>query len=496
MGQPVAAIDLGSNSFHLVAAELREGNELQIVDRLKEPVRLAAGLDADRVLDEPSQERALACLRRFGQRLAELPSSSVRAVGTNTLRQARNRASFLKRAQEALGHRIEVVPGREEARLIYLGVGRDLEQQGPRLVVDIGGGSTELAVGTGTEPRMVDSLYMGCVSWSLRFFEDGRIDEERMNAAVNAAKIELSSLKRRYRGADWEFVLGSSGTIKAVETLLRENGLSPDGITPDGIARLRKRLLLAGRIRDLYLTGLSDTRREVLPGGLAVLEAVVDVLGIETMSASKSALREGLLVDLLGRLGDQDTRMVTIDAMQRRYAVDGAQAERVRQTVLALAGQVQEGWSLDERALRLVGWAAALHEVGTSISFAGHHRHGAYILEHADMPGFSRHQQSALSLVVRGHRGKFNPAELAEMATLEDDGGRSLVRLTLLLRLAVGLHRTRSPRSRPALSGEVDHDRLHLTFPEGYLPAHPLTVMDLERTRNAFQRAGLELEFS
>ena len=494
MSQPIAAVDLGSNSFHLVAAELRPG--LQIVDRLKEPVRLAAGLDADRRLDPASQERALACLRRFGQRLAELPRGSVRAVGTNTLRQARNRDAFLRRAQEALGHRIEVVSGREEARLIYLGVGRDLEQEGPRLVVDIGGGSTELAVGVGPEPEMVDSLYMGCVSWTMRFFPDGRISQERMDVAVNAARMELSSLKRRYRGADWEFVLGSSGTIKAVETILRENNLGPDGITIGGVERLSRRLVRAGRIREIYLQGVSDTRREVLPGGLAVLHAVLDCLSIEQMSASQSALREGLLVDLVGRLGDEDVRRATVEQMQERYAVDVEHAERVARTAGAVFGAVAEGWTLQERDRRLLAWAARLHEVGTSIAFSGHHKHGAYVLEHADMPGFARREQRALSLIVRGHRGKFHPSELAELSTLEDDGGRGLIRLALLLRLATALHRTRSPRPRPQLGATIQDDGLHLRFPEGYLEDHPLTVMDLERTATAFQKAGLSLSFA
>ena len=495
MPQPVAAIDLGSNSFHLVAAEVRDDGALQIVDRLKDPVRLAAGLDAQRMLDGASQERALACLRRFGQRLAEVPRGAVRAVGTNTLRQARNRERFLVRAQEALGHPIEIVSGREEARLIYLGVGRDLEQDGPRLVVDIGGGSTELAVGTGAEPQMVDSLYMGCVSWTMRFFPDGRIHADRMDAAVNAARMELSALKRRYRGAEWDVVLGSSGTIKAVDNLLRENNLGPDGITAEGLARLRTRLIKAGRIRELYLQGLSDTRREVLAGGLAVLIAVVESLRIEQMAASQSALREGLLVDLMGRMSDADTRELTVAALQRRYGVDVDQAGRVAKTARLAASAVSTGWSLDERHVRLVSWAAQLHEVGTAIAFAGHHKHGAYILEHADMPGFTRRDQRALSLLVRGHRGKFHPQDLAQLSQLEDDGGRAIIRLALLLRVAACLHRTRSPRPRPRLQATIKDDLLHLVFPDGYLGEHPLTVMDLDATTNAFRKAGLELEF-
>ncbi|MCP4809165.1 MAG: Ppx/GppA family phosphatase [Proteobacteria bacterium] len=493
MPQQIAAIDLGSNSFHLVAAAVREG--IQIVDRLKDPVRLAAGLDADRNLDEASQERALACLRRFGQRLAEVPCGSVRAVGTNALRQARNSEAFLVRAQQALGHRIEVVSGREEARLIYLGVGRDLEQQGPRLVVDIGGGSTELAVGEGADPLMVDSLYMGCVSWTMRFFSDGRVNEERMDAAVTAARMELSAVKRRYRGADWDVVLGSSGTIKAVDNLLRDNHLSPDGITPEGCARLRARVIRAGRIRDLYLQGLSETRREVLPGGLAVLIAVLEALRIEQMAASQGALREGLLVDLVGRLTDADTRTATVENQQRRYGVDHEQGERVAKTATAIATAVSDGWMLDERDVRLVGWAAGLHEVGTAIAFAGHHKHGAHMLEHAELPGFTRRDQRAISLIVRGHRGKFLPQDLAAQATLEDDGGRAVIRLALLLRVAACLHRTRSPRPRPVLNAAVEDDLLHLVFPEGYLADHPLTVMDLERTTNAFKRAGLALRY-
>jgi len=493
----VAAVDMGSNSFHLVVARSEHG-QLRIVDRLREPVALAGGLDADKNLTPETRERARACVSRFGQRLREMHPGSVRAVGTSALRQAKNAREFLEEAAGVLGHPIEVVSGHEEARLIYLGVAHTLSErptapQGTRLVVDIGGGSTELIIGEGFEPRRMDSLSMGCVSHTQRFFADGRLDEARFVKAGTAARQELQSIVEIYRSRGWGQAVGSSGTILTADTLLREQGFGDEALTVRGLRRLLRQLMAFGHQSRIELPGLKPDRAAQLPGGLVILEAVLDELGVERMTVSQGAMREGLLHDLFGRIQHEDVREGTVRAMMQRHHVDEAQAARVEHTALSMGEQVAAAWAIgDERARQFLSWGARMHEVGLSVAYSGYHKHGAYLMTHADMPGFSREDQRLLASIVLGHRRKISRETFANVDPAD---AQLALRLCLLVRVAARLNRARSSLPLPAMQVVAARDRLQIDFASGWLDAHPLTKADLEDEVEALKAVGVQLKF-
>ena len=488
----LAAVDLGSNSFHMVVARCTHG-QLTIVDRLRETVRLAAGFDDHGRLGAEAMQRALACLQRFGQRLRDMRAASVRAVGTNTLRKARRRGAFMDRAREALGHPIEIISGVEEARLIYLGVAHTTpHESGRRLVVDIGGGSTELIVGEGLAAKRLESLYMGCVSSSVRHFPDGEITEKRMRRARTAAQLELEPVAARFRRAEWDVAWGSSGTLRAIGDVLLARDPSQSGINRPGLEWLLQECLKAGDVTRLRLPGLAADRQDVLPGGLAIILEVFDRLGIERLRVAEGALREGLLYDLLGRLTDEDARVRTVRAMEARFHVETAQADRVEATALDFLRQARRDWQIDEPFAELVlGWAARLHEVGLDISHSHYHRHGGYLLQHADMPGFPSHEQQILAAVVSNHRRKLH---LVALDDLMPPWHVKALYLIVLLRLAVLLHRGRGPRSLPGLRLEAKNRSAELQFPRGWLGEHPLTAVDLEQEASYLAAAGFKLK--
>lgn len=489
----LAAIDLGSNSFHLIIGRVVDGH-LDIVDRLREPVRLAAGLGPDKRLHRDAIERALACLHRFGQRLRGMPEHAVRAVGTNTLRSARNGEGFRREAQSVLGHPIEVIAGREEARLIYLGVAHALADDGERrLVVDIGGGSTECIVGSGFIPMVRESLYMGCVSVSRQFFPDGRIDKHSMKQATLAARVEFEPIERQYRDAGWSSAVGCSGTIRAIAAIVHAAGWCENGIDRGVLRRLRRELVRAGHVDAIRLSELRDDRRPVLPGGVAVLSAALDALDIKHLDVSEMALREGLLFDLIGRIRHDDVRDATVQRRIERYRIDVGQGRRVAETALELRRQVAAGWDLDsEDAVQLLRWAARLHEAGLFVSHNQYHKHGAYLLANADMSGFSRQAQSMLSSLVRGHRRKF-PASVFDQLPPAD--ARTARRLCVLLRLSVVLNRSRADDFLPGVEAAADRNALRVAFPPDWLEAHPLTRADLEQERSYLAAVGMKLSF-
>ena len=490
----LAAVDLGSNSFHLIVARVA-GGHLDVVDRLREPVRLAAGLGEDKRLRRDAIERALACLHRFGQRLRDTPEGVVRAVGTNTLRSARDGEAFRREAERVLGHPIEVIAGREEARLIYLGVAHALADNGERrLVIDIGGGSTECIIGTGFTPLHRESLYTGCVGVSRRFFPGGRIDKRSMKRAVLAVRVEFEPIEQRYRAAGWGSAVGSSGTIKAIAAIVRAAGWCEAGITRDALRRLRRALVEAGHVDAVALKELRDDRRPVLLGGVAVLSAALDALGIEYLDVSEMALREGLLFDLIGRIRHEDVRDATVQRRIERYRIDAAQGERVAVTALALLRQVADAWAPvhGEDAEQLLGWAARLHEAGLFVSHNQYHKHGAYLLANGDMSGFSRQAQTMLSSLVRGHRRKFPVAVFEQLAPAD---ARCARRFCVLLRLSVVLNRARADHYLPGIEAKAEGDVLTVAFPPGWLDAHPLTRADLEQEQAYLAAAGIGLRF-
>ncbi len=487
----IATIDLGSNSFHMAVARMVDGQPV-IIDRIREQVQLAAGLDAERRLTDKAQERAIACLARFGQQLRDMPVVRARAVGTSTLRVARNSREFLDAAEPALGVPIEVVSGREEARLIYLGVAHDLaDDEGRRLVVDIGGGSTECALGRRFETVRAHSISRGCVTHTRRAFPDGVITEKALKEAVLAAQVELQMIERDVAMFPPDDVVGASGTIRAVAGILRENGWADEGITRSGLRRLRQALVEAGHIDRLELPGLSAERAPVFPGGVAILTAVFRTLGVRRMRVSSGSLREGILYDLLGRLRHEDVRQRTIRGFQGRYDVDLQQAARVGRTALECLAQVEAGWGLEDTgSRRYLAWAARLHEIGLSISFSGHHRHAAYLVENSDMPGFSRDDQLVLAALIGAHRRKIKLPVYEGVPTRLVDATR---RMIVLLRLAVLLNRSRGDASPDGVVLKVDDDRLKVVLPPDWLEKNPLTREDLRTEAKRVKLLGVKL---
>ncbi len=483
----LAAVDLGSNSFHLQVGRVVDG-QIYLLDALRDPIRLGGGLTRDRRLDRATQLRALEALARFGERLRGFPPGAVRAVGTNTLRVAKNAAQFIGDAEEALGFPIEVVFGREEARLIYLGVSHSLPPAPHRrLVVDVGGGSTEFVIGTGYEPELMESLGIGCVSHSLRFFDDGRIDKQSMKKAGLMASNEIERIVKEYRRTGWKQAIGSSGTAKSIAAILAANGWSKGTITADGLDRLRSQVIKAGDVDRLDLPGLRADRAAILPGGLAIMLAVFDGLGLEEMEVSDGALRQGVLYDLLGRVQHHDMREMTVKQFMRRYHVDGAQGDRVEALALVLYRALAEREREREADELMLAWAARLHEIGLSIAHAAYHKHSAYILSNADMPGFSKDEQARLARIVLAHRGKL--AKIEGLPARSPDWA-----LVFCLRVAALLCRSRVDVPMPRLGARSTDSGFQLALAAGWLDEHPLTAAALEAEAEDWRAVGLKFD--
>ncbi len=483
--ETVAAVDLGSNSFRLQVGRVVDA-QIYTLDSLKEPVRLASGLTADKRLDASSQARALDSLRRFGERLRGLDRAAVRAVATNALRVAKNAGEFLPLAEEALGFPIEIIAGREEARLIYIGASHSLPTAPhKRLVIDIGGGSTEFIIGKRHEPHLMESLYMGCVSYTLRFFPDHRIDRKRLRDAQVAAAKEIELIAHDYSRAGWKEAVGSSGTARAIADILELNQLNPQGesgITRQGINKLCALLVKAGSADALDLPGVKGDRLPVLPGGIAIMSAIFEELDIERMTYADGALRLGVLYDLLGRFHHHDMRDSTVAQFRRRYQTEADQVERVEATALSALTQLAEG-SPTEDDVQFLSWAARLHEIGISVAHNAYHKHGSYILTYADMPGFSRKDQARLAMLVLGHRGKLE--KLGNVAALD-----TAWTLIFCLRLAVLLHRTRDDRALPAWRVSLSGSGYQLELPSEWLAKNPWTAAALGEEAAVWRQIG------
>ncbi len=489
----IAAIDLGSNSFHMVLAKADHG-EIRILERLGDKVQLAADINEQRMLSEEAMQRGLECLRRFAQLTVNLPDGAVRVVGTNALREARNRGDFIRRAEEILGHPVEVISGREEARLIYLGVSHSIsDTPGKRLVADIGGGSTEFIIGQRFEPLLRESLQMGCVSFTQRFFKDGKITAARYAQAYTAARLEIMGIEHALRRLGWEDVVGASGTIKAIGLSIQGAGLGNGEVNPEGLAWLKRKLFKIGDAEKLDLEGIKPDRRGIFPAGLAILEAIFDACDIPRMSHSEGALREGVLFDLLGRHQHEDVRERTLGSLMERYHVDLDQAARVESKALSALEKVAADWQLqDDWHRELLRWAAKVHEVGLDIAHYQYHKHGAYLVEHSDLSGFSRQDQQMLALLVRGHRRNIPKDKFAEFGS----EGIKLIRLCVLLRFAILFHHIRGTQEMPSVQLIAREQRLDIQFPEGWLHNNPLTQADFIQEAEWLKRIGIELSVS
>jgi exopolyphosphatase/guanosine-5'-triphosphate,3'-diphosphate pyrophosphatase len=488
-GSPLAAIDMGSNSFRLEIGQLPHGHlgRYRRIDYLKETVRLGAGLDAGGLLTDEAAQRGLACLRRFAARLAGFEPTQVRAVATQTLREARNRNAFLLRAQEALGFPIEIISGREEARLIYAGVAAMQPSNERRLVVDIGGRSTEMILGEGRKPLVAESFAVGCVSLSLRFFEGGRITREGFRQAQVAAGAELEEALQPFAPSNWTQALGSSGTAGAVSQLLQAAGQTDGRITPQGLRWCIERCLQAGQMDRIDFPGLKPDRRAVLPGGLAILYTLATHFGIDELQPAKGALRQGVVIDLQERLHTpkrgrpQDIREASVAELQRRFAVDTAQARRVADLALDLFDHAIP--DADAETRRELGWACALHEIGQMVSHHDHHRHSAYLLAHVDAPGFSQSQQRRLGELVLGQRGglrKIEPQLASETFAWQ----------VLCLRLAVIKCHARRVVDPRAIGLRVRHREALLSYRGAWAAANPRTGFLLQEEAATWARSG------
>jgi exopolyphosphatase / guanosine-5'-triphosphate,3'-diphosphate pyrophosphatase len=489
----LAAVDLGSNSFHMVVARYSHG-QLVILDRLREMVRLAAGLGASGRLDDAATERALRCLERFGQRLRAVRADSVRVVGTNALRHAKRKRWFLEHARAALGHPIEIISGLEEARLIYSGVAHTSPMSpDKRLVIDIGGGSTEVVIGEGFNPLLLESLSVGCVGLSAAYFDDGRISAKRLERARTAVRLELEPVQEAYRKMGWLNAFGSSGTVRVIGDTLRAINPESPHITLDNLNGLAERVVAAGHVDELDLPEVDAERAPVFPAGLAILLEVVENFGIDRVRVAEGAMREGLLYDLMGRFTDEDARVRSVRAMEKRYHVDETQADRVEATTVGLLEQVESDWGLeDPLAESVLRWASRLHETGLDIAHSKYHRHSAYLLEHADMPGFPREEQLLLAALVGGHRRQLSFESLEDLLPPWDRLAEFLI---VLLRLAVLLHRGRSPQPLPAVRLTVKSRSLTVELPQRWIKEQPLTLEDLEQERAYLKDAGFRLTF-
>ncbi|WP_233831367.1 exopolyphosphatase [Paraburkholderia sp. ZP32-5] len=506
--QLLAAVDMGSNSFRLIVGRVEEtdaGSQIYQVDALREPVRLAAGLSRDKMLDRASQVRGWDALKRFGERLRDFHPDHVRAVATNTLRIAKNASEFLGEAQAALGFPIEVIAGREEARLIYAGAAHSVPASaGKRLVVDIGGGSTEFIIGSHYTPIQMESLYIGCVSHSRSFFPAGNVDEYTMRQAELAARREIQIISAEYKKTGWEQAIGSSGTARALAELVEANGFNDAGVTHGisrgGLERLKRALIKAENVNRLKLVALKSDRIPVLAGGLSIMIAVFDELGVDYVDTTDGALRLGVMYDLLGRSQHEDMRTVTVEGFMRRYGVDRAQAGRISDLSTGFydqftdasnkANQANQAHQADNEAEQdrraenrmFIGWAAALHEIGLSISHSAYHKHSAYIASNADMPGFSRTDQARLAALVLGHAGKLG--KLAQTRDVEWP-------LLFCLRLASLLCRRRSDVGLPWISVAQVNGGYEVRLPNGWVVNNPLTDYSLIQEAAEWEKVGI-----
>lgn len=500
-----AAIDLGSNSFHLTLAKFEHEN-IQIQGVLKHRIQLAAGLNKYNKLSKESIERSVECLKLYGQRLQGIPPQRVKALATYSLRKAKNSLEFLRVAEKALGYPIEVISGTEEARLIYSGVAHYEASKQKLLVIDIGGGSTEFATGKGFVTELLDSLQMGCVSFSTLFFPDGDIKKSGFKRAVTAARLQILSIEDLYLREGWDEVIGTSGTIESIFYLLKERSWIDDGITVDALKKLKKEFLLAGKVENLNLTGTSQNRREIIASGLAILIGIFKSLKLKSMRISDAALREGILFELLGRSHNEDIRDKAIQGLRDRFHVNVDQARRVGNTAKKIFKMVKKDWGLDKKEYRqLLRWASTVHEVGMALNYSHQQKHGEYIIRATDISGFSIQRKNQLALLVRANRRKF-PLGLFDV--LDHKNKRiKLIRLARILRLAVLLnHRRRDGikipqtievENRPyvKIDSEQGKDSMSLFFPKHFLKEMTLVAADLEQEKQFLNKVGFTLDY-
>ena len=487
-----AAVDLGSNSFHMVIARLTEGR-MQIIDRIKERVRLAEGMDEQRRMSPEAMARGLDCLALFAERLTNIKPDQIRIAGTYTLRRASNARDFVREAAKVLNHPIEIISGQEEARLIYQGVAHTQHIEGQVLVVDIGGGSTELIIGEGFSPQALTSRKMGCVSFTQSFFGNGKLGEKAFNAAVLEAQHQLAPIINQYRKLGWQSCLGSSGSIRTVRDVLQGEEWTDGAITLAGLERLKEEMLKHKRVDQLKLAGLTEERQGVFAAAVAILLGLFTSLPIERMEYSDGALREGLLYEFEERLQHHDIRERTALALSTHYRIDKRQATRVESSVLSLFDALSGPWEMPEEPYRaILGWAARLHEIGLAINYSGIHKHSAYILQNTDLPGFNQDDQALLAALVRFHRKGLKLSELPALPTPDE---QTVLRCIRILRLAVAAHHRRQDNLLPEWNVQAAGDQLVVTLPLDWCDENKLLMQNLEKEHRYCHEQGWPLLF-
>ncbi len=490
----VAAVDLGSNSFHMIVCKLENG-KLRTIDRLREMVRLASGLDEHRNLDDKTQKKALECLERFGQRIRDFPSGSVRIVGTNTLRTAKNSQEFILKAEKALGHPIDIIAGIEEARLIYQGVANSLgSDANSRFVMDIGGGSTEYIIGINDTANTKESLNMGCVTVSNKFFRNGVISKRSFRKAVLFSQQKLDPFQRKFNSKHWDEAIGASGSLRSIHKVLIATKWSNNGITREGLEKLVAHITQCKHIDELQLPELSNERLPVFLGGVAILYATFQKLDIEQMTVSDGALREGLVHDLLGRIYDHDIRSKTVTTIAEHYHTDKKHSDRIKQTVNIILNQLDSRHCTENSKIvtQFLHWAVSLHEIGRDIAHSQYHKHSAYIIDNGDFAGFSRQDQHLLATLVQSHRKKFSRSRFNK---LPEPWNKDAPYLTIILRLAILLHRNRHTQELPNFEISIEENTIDLNFTNDWLSTAPLTQTDLEIESEYLSSAGYTLNF-
>jgi exopolyphosphatase/guanosine-5'-triphosphate,3'-diphosphate pyrophosphatase len=488
----VAALDLGSNSFHLVVARI-VADSVQTLHKVKIRVRLAEGLDKNNVLDDAAVERGIQALESLSDSLKGFNPDTVRIVATNTLRKASNAKVFIKQARKVLPYPIEVIAGIEEARLIYQGVAHTVEDKGRRLIVDIGGGSTEFIIGEGFAPKLLRSLQLGCVAYNKRFFKQGELKLKVFNKAITSAQQELEFIARRYTKLGWQACICTSGTAKAITLVAEELELEniSQGITYQHLTQIMDYCCETGSINNLNLTSIGEDRTQVFAAGLAIMIAIFKSLNIEQFGFSPAALREGVIYEMEDRLQHKDIRERTADSLATRYDVDIEQAKRVLSTTQLIYENVAKSWKIKNKELQsLLGWAALLHEVGLQINSRGVQRHSAYVLLNAEMPGFNQEQQILISTLVRFHRKKIRVTDIEEFSYYDS---QQIYKLIALLRLGTLLNIRRQDDILPELDFRLDDAELTIVFPEDWLDNDALFRADLETEIGYLNALGIKL---
>jgi len=491
----VAAIDLGSNSFHMIVCRLENG-KLRTIDRLREMVRLASGLDEEKNLNTETQNKALECLERFGQRIENFPAGSVRIVGTNTLRTAKNSQEFIEKAEKALGHPIDIIAGIEEARLVYQGVANSLGSNAKsRFVMDIGGGSTEYIIGIDDTAKTKESLNMGCVTVSNKFFKDGTITKRAFKRSVLFARQKLEPFYRKFNNNQWEEAIGASGSLRSIHKVLIATGWSNNGITQKGLEKLATHITQCKHINELQLPELSEERLPVFIGGVAIVYATFQTLNIEQMTVSDGALREGLVHDLLGRIYNHDIRTQTVKTIAQHYHTDKQHSEHINQTINRILEQLDNRYCSEnsQSICQFLNWAATLHEVGRDIAHSQYHKHSAYIIENGDFAGFSRQDQIILATLVLSHRKK---VPLSRFKKLPEPWNKDTPYLAIILRLAILLHRNRQTTEAPEFKISIHPSSIDILFSDNWLDTAALTQADLEIEAQYLNNAGYSLTFA